>query len=145
METFYGSTKKFIQALTLRGVMLMGGNITLSRSAALQGWCGSRGHSQAHGLEAPVAESGTAVGSDTDEATKVKKRNRVSDTHLPACLSSHPRSHSSNSSNLGLVNIYVVAGADGGGLVTKSCSTLTTPWTVACHAPLSVGLDKVGV
>ena len=23
----------------------------------------------------------------------------------------------------------------GGGLVTKSCLTLVTPWTVACHAP----------
>ena len=29
---------------------------------------------------------------------------------------------------------------DGGvGLVTKSCPTLVTPWTVACQAPLSVG------
>ena len=28
---------------------------------------------------------------------------------------------------------------DGGGLVTKSCPTLVTPWTVACQAPLSMG------
>ena len=26
----------------------------------------------------------------------------------------------------------------GGGLVTKSCPTLGTPWTVACQAPLSM-------
>ena len=29
----------------------------------------------------------------------------------------------------------------GGGLVTKSCPTLVTPWTVACQAPLSVGFS----
>ena len=29
-----------------------------------------------------------------------------------------------------------------GGLVTKSCPTLVTPWTVACQAPLSMGLSK---
>ena len=28
----------------------------------------------------------------------------------------------------------------GGGLVTKWCLTLVTPWTVACQAPLSMGL-----
>ena len=27
----------------------------------------------------------------------------------------------------------------GGGLLTKLCPTLATPWTVACQAPLSVG------
>ena len=27
----------------------------------------------------------------------------------------------------------------GGGLVTESCLTLVTPWTVACQAPLSMG------
>ena len=26
----------------------------------------------------------------------------------------------------------------GGGLVAKLCPTLVTPWTVACHAPLSM-------
>ena len=26
----------------------------------------------------------------------------------------------------------------GGGLATKSCPTLGTPWTVACQAPLSI-------
>ena len=71
-QTFYSSIKKFIQALTLWDVMLTGGTITLGRSAALQDWCRSRGHSQAHGLEAPVAESSAAVESDTDEATKVR-------------------------------------------------------------------------
>ena len=28
------------------------------------------------------------------------------------------------------------------GLVTKLCPTLVTPWTVACHAPLSVGFPR---
>ena len=30
----------------------------------------------------------------------------------------------------------------GGGLVAKSGPALTTPWTVACQAPLSMGLSK---
>ena len=72
-------------------------------------------------------------------------RNRESDPHVSTCLSSYPRLHSSNSSNLWLVNIYVLAGGDGGGLVTKLSLTLTTPWTGACHAPLSMGLDRVSV
>ena len=29
-----------------------------------------------------------------------------------------------------------------GGLVPKSCPTLTTPWTIACHAPLSMGFPS---
>ena len=29
-----------------------------------------------------------------------------------------------------------------GGLVTKSCPTLTTPWTEACQAPLSMGFSR---
>ena len=29
-----------------------------------------------------------------------------------------------------------------GGLVTKSCPTLTTPLTVACQAPLSMGFPR---
>ena len=29
-----------------------------------------------------------------------------------------------------------------GGLVTKSCLTLVTPWTVACQAPLSMGFSR---
>ena len=28
------------------------------------------------------------------------------------------------------------------GLVAKSCPTLTTPWTMACQAPLSVGFSR---
>ena len=64
---------------------------------------------------------------------------------MSTCLSSYPRLHSLNSSNLWLVNIYVLAGGDGGGLVTKLCLTLGTPWTGACHAPLSMGFDRVGV
>ena len=30
----------------------------------------------------------------------------------------------------------------GDGLVTKSCPTLATPWTVACQAPLSMGFSR---
>ena len=30
----------------------------------------------------------------------------------------------------------------GGGVVTKSCPTLVTPWTVACQAPLSMGFSR---
>ena len=30
----------------------------------------------------------------------------------------------------------------GGGLVTKLCPTLVTPWTVACQAPLSMGFSR---
>ena len=30
----------------------------------------------------------------------------------------------------------------GGGLVTKSCLTLETPWTLACEAPLSMGFSR---
>ena len=30
----------------------------------------------------------------------------------------------------------------GGGLVTKLCWTLATPWTVACQAPLSMGSSR---
>ena len=30
----------------------------------------------------------------------------------------------------------------GGGIVTKSCPTLATPWTVACQAPLSMGFSR---
>ena len=30
----------------------------------------------------------------------------------------------------------------GGGLVTQSCLTLATPWTVACQTPLSMGFFR---
>ena len=33
-------------------------------------------------------------------------------------------------------------GIGGGGSVAKSCSTLATPWTVACQAPLSTGFSR---
>ena len=33
-------------------------------------------------------------------------------------------------------------GAGGDCLVAKLCLTLVTPWTVACQAPLSVGLSR---
>ena len=32
--------------------------------------------------------------------------------------------------------------AHDGGLVTQSCPTLATPWTVACQAPLSMGFSR---
>ena len=38
-------------------------------------------------------------------------------------------------------NKISLTGADGG-LVTKSCPTLTTPWTVACQAPLSIEFPR---
>ena len=37
---------------------------------------------------------------------------------------------------------YVIGTGDGGGLVAKSCPTLATAWTVACQAPLSMGLPR---
>ena len=30
----------------------------------------------------------------------------------------------------------------GGGLATKSCPTLVTPWTIACQAPLSLEFSR---
>ena len=30
----------------------------------------------------------------------------------------------------------------GGGLVARLCSTLVTPWTIACQAPLSMGFSR---
>ena len=30
----------------------------------------------------------------------------------------------------------------GGALVTKSCPSLVTPWTVACQTPLSMGFSR---
>ena len=33
-------------------------------------------------------------------------------------------------------------GRDGGGLIAKSCSSLVTPWTAACQAPLSIGFAR---
>ena len=32
----------------------------------------------------------------------------------------------------------------GDGLVAQSCPTLTTPWTVACQAPLSMEFSRKG-
>ena len=34
------------------------------------------------------------------------------------------------------------SGGGGGGLVTKSCLTLATPWTVACQASLPIGFSR---
>ena len=38
---------------------------------------------------------------------------------------------------LSLAKFYLTHGGDG--LVTKSCTTLATPQTIACQAPLSMG------
>ena len=49
----------------------------------------------------------------------------------------------SQSSGKARTQIQVVyPGAHGGGLVTKSCPTLATPWTVAHQAPLSTGCSR---
>ena len=40
---------------------------------------------------------------------------------------------------LGLTILYT---GGGGGIVTKSCQTLASPWTVACQAPLSAGFSR---
>ena len=36
----------------------------------------------------------------------------------------------------------LLLGGGGGGLVTESCPTLVTPWTIACQAPLSMGFSR---
>ena len=40
------------------------------------------------------------------------------------------------------VILYHWQGGGGGGLVTKSCTTLATPWTVACRGPLFMGFSR---
>ena len=35
-----------------------------------------------------------------------------------------------------------LAAYSGGGLVAKSCPTLSVPWIVACQAPLSMGFPR---
>ena len=41
---------------------------------------------------------------------------------------------------MGLMAFGLYGGGGGGGLVAQSCPTLATPWTVACQAPLSMGI-----
>ena len=43
---------------------------------------------------------------------------------------------------LGLANSPAAMTCGGGVLVTKSCMTLATPWTVGCQAPLSMGFPR---
>ena len=38
--------------------------------------------------------------------------------------------------------IKYIYGGGGGGLGTKLCLTLLTPWTIACQAPLSMGFPR---
>ena len=42
--------------------------------------------------------------------------------------------------NVPLLFTYFIHG--GGGLVTKLCPTLATPWTIACQASLSMGFPQ---
>ena len=37
---------------------------------------------------------------------------------------------------------YHVIGSGDSAVVTKSCPTLVTPWTVACQAPWSMGFSR---
>ena len=36
----------------------------------------------------------------------------------------------------------IYTACEGGGLITKSCPTLATPWTVVYQAPLSMGVSR---
>ena len=36
----------------------------------------------------------------------------------------------------------IYTACEGGDLITKSCPTLATPWTVVCQAPLSLGFSR---
>ena len=36
----------------------------------------------------------------------------------------------------------IYTACEGGGLITKSCPTLATPWTVVCQPPLSMRFSK---
>ena len=40
------------------------------------------------------------------------------------------------------MQISLIPDHDGGGLVTKWCPTLVTPWTIACQGPLSMGFSR---
>ena len=37
---------------------------------------------------------------------------------------------------------HIISVYGDGGLVTKSCPALVTPWTVACQVPLSMGFSR---
>ena len=41
-----------------------------------------------------------------------------------------------------ILTLFCQTAYDGGGLVPKSCPTLVIPWTVACQAPLSMGIPQ---
>ena len=43
---------------------------------------------------------------------------------------------------IGRLELTILYTGGRGGIVTKSCQTLVTPWTVACRAPLSVGFSR---
>ena len=38
--------------------------------------------------------------------------------------------------------LLIFSSGSGGGLVTKSCLTVSSPWTVACQATLSMGFSR---
>ena len=43
---------------------------------------------------------------------------------------------------IGRLELTILYTGGRGGIVTKSCQTLVTPWTVACRAPLSMGFSR---
>ena len=59
---------------------------------------------------------------------------------MATCLSR--RSQPCSYHNFRLLACKFVRKCGGGGLVTKSCLTLVTPWTVAHQAPLSMGFSR---
>ena len=63
------------------------------------------------------------------------------DPHPPLSLLGHlPGLHTTQPEGPQLFPRSTFSG--GGGLVTQSCLTLSTPWTVACQGPLSMGFSK---
>ena len=39
-------------------------------------------------------------------------------------------------------NLFLLKYGGGSGVVTKSCATLVTSWSIACQAPLSMGFSR---
>ena len=41
-----------------------------------------------------------------------------------------------------MIILWLIVSCYGGGFVVKLCSTLASPWTVACQASLSIGFSR---